>query len=238
MSILKKGLIKMTDKIRETNMGTYLSDRSKLIKFNSDLIDNALNININDEYLKDILTEYFHNKVPTYFYTTSASQSGKYHPKYSLGEGGLVRHTISALNWYMRLKDLNIFDNSDLISLSKNYINDIICTSLLIHDTFKCGYTEVNYTVYSHPSIAANEFYKLANDYISKISDKSKSKNLNIILNYICDAVESHMGPWGRIQPKNSIDKIVSLCDYLSAQKVVDNMYDIDSLDINKDFKV
>lgn len=226
------------EKLINDNMYKYLSNKQNIIKFYSDLIDNAINKHINDEYLKDILTDYFHNKIPTYFYTTAASQSGKYHPKYSLGEGGLVRHILSALTWYTRIKDLNIFDNSDLIGLSENDINDIICTSILIHDTFKCGYTEVTYTVYSHPSIAANEFYKLANDYILQISDESKSKSLSIILNYICSAVESHMGKWGRIQPKNSIDKIVSLCDYLSAQKVVDNMYDIDSLDINKDFKV
>lgn len=31
-------------------------------------------------------------QVPSYFYIVQASSSGRYHPTYALGEGGLVRH--------------------------------------------------------------------------------------------------------------------------------------------------
>ena len=38
------------------------------------------------------------DKLPEYFWSVPASSSGKYHPSYALGNGGLVRHTIAAVN--------------------------------------------------------------------------------------------------------------------------------------------
>ena len=35
--------------------------------------------------------------LPDYFFEVPASSTGKYHPKYALGEGGLVRHTKAAV---------------------------------------------------------------------------------------------------------------------------------------------
>ena len=32
------------------------------------------------------------NMLPEYFFHEAASSSGKYHPDYALGEGGLLRH--------------------------------------------------------------------------------------------------------------------------------------------------
>lgn len=46
---------------------------------------------IKDENIKKS-TEYILNLLPDYFYTMPASTSGKYHPEFSLGEKGLVRH--------------------------------------------------------------------------------------------------------------------------------------------------
>ena len=31
--------------------------------------------------------------LPDYFFHEAASSTGKYHPKYALGDGGLLRHT-------------------------------------------------------------------------------------------------------------------------------------------------
>ena len=35
--------------------------------------------------------------LPDYFYEVPASSTGKYHPSYSLGEGGLLRHSKAAM---------------------------------------------------------------------------------------------------------------------------------------------
>lgn len=37
--------------------------------------------------------------VPPYFYTVPASSTGKYHPRYTLGSGGLLRHTKAAIKF-------------------------------------------------------------------------------------------------------------------------------------------
>lgn len=41
--------------------------------------------------VEDLLSE-----VPNYFFEIPASSTGKYHPDYALGKGGLVRHTKAA----------------------------------------------------------------------------------------------------------------------------------------------
>lgn len=47
--------------------------------------------------------------VPMDFFTQPASSSGKYHPSYALGVGGLVRHTKAAMIMAKMLFPLIIF---------------------------------------------------------------------------------------------------------------------------------
>ena len=51
---------------------------------------------IKDEELKKF-AKYCMDKVPEYFFHVAASSTGKYHPAYTLGEGGLVRHVKAAV---------------------------------------------------------------------------------------------------------------------------------------------
>ena len=48
---------------------------------------------IKDEKLRAFIDFYLSNRVPSYFWEIGASASGKYHPPFSQGNGGLVRHT-------------------------------------------------------------------------------------------------------------------------------------------------
>ena len=48
---------------------------------------------IKDEKLRAFTEFYLSNRVPSYFWEIGASASGKYHPPFSQGNGGLVRHT-------------------------------------------------------------------------------------------------------------------------------------------------
>lgn len=68
-------------------------------------------------------------QVPDYFFEIPASSTGKYHPKYALGEGGLVRHTKAAVRIANELLRLEMFKG-----LSK--IKDEIIGALLLHDSF------------------------------------------------------------------------------------------------------
>ena len=50
-------------------------------------------------------------RLPDYFFVVPASSTGKYHPEYSLGEGGLVKHTKSAVLIAKTLLDLEQYQN-------------------------------------------------------------------------------------------------------------------------------
>ena len=51
---------------------------------------------INDNIIKED-TKYLLNNLPDYFYRVQAASTGKYHPRYALGELGLVRHVKAAV---------------------------------------------------------------------------------------------------------------------------------------------
>ena len=88
------------------------------------------------------------DEVPNYFYKVAASSTGKYHPTYALGEGGLLRHTIAATKIACDIVNLEMFE---LTSDEKDYI---IC-ALLLHDTFKHGVTQGLYTCHNHPLLSS-----------------------------------------------------------------------------------
>lgn len=160
-------------------------------------------------------------RVPDYFWIVQASQSGKHHPKFSSQIGGLVRHTAVAANYAA-----NLYNSKIVYSLFAPFSREdlsFVLAAILLHDTFKLGYKDNGRTVYSHGSIAADEFY----DFATKETTIEKAD-----IKIICDAISSHMGRWGRNQPESHIDKYVSLCDYLSAQKEMERFYDMSASNI------
>jgi len=149
--------------------------------------------------------------VPEYFYDVSASSTGKYHPWYSLGYGGLVRHTKAAVKIAYDLLQLEQYQHLD---------SDAIIAALILHDTFKRGKTCGPYTIAEHPMVAANEILQWAND------------NLPVELlgcfNVICDLIMTHSGQWNTVfdqpilpKPVTQDEKFVHLCDYLASRKYI-----------------
>ena len=59
---------------------------------NIKLFARELDLIVNDD-LRMAVKSYMDEETPDYFWTDGASSSGKYHPQFSQGEGGLVRHT-------------------------------------------------------------------------------------------------------------------------------------------------
>ena len=51
---------------------------------------------INNPQVRKFTYDFLIHKVPDYFARIPASATGKYHPNYALGYGGLVRHTLVA----------------------------------------------------------------------------------------------------------------------------------------------
>ena len=64
----------------------------ELITMNSKLFENEIK-EIQSEDYRDFIRFYFDDCVGNWFWKSGASSSGKFHPKFSQGEGGLARHT-------------------------------------------------------------------------------------------------------------------------------------------------
>ena len=152
-----------------------------------------------------------------YFFTIPASSSGKFHPPFSLGEGGLVRHTKCVV--YM----VNCLCESFNID---EYKKDMLIVAALAHDIKKQGdcVEGLGYTVHEHPVLAARyvcEVY-FASDIVIPSGDVS----------LIADMISSHMGKWGvdpkfigdkkpLPMPESDCEKILQAADYLASRKEI-----------------
>jgi len=170
------------------------------------------------DYIKDEKIRKFAEttllKLPDYFFTMPASTSGRFHPKFSLGDGGLVRHTKVAVRFAVDIISLEMMKYSDLEK-------DIIITSLLLHDGMKCGENGTG-TVLLHPTIMA-DFLK-NNTELNTLIDSE-------VLEQIKGCISSHMGEWAYDykdkykknqllpKPKGKLQNIVHLSDYLASRK-------------------
>lgn len=164
---------------------------------------------------------------PDYFFEISASSTSKYHPKYVLGDGGLVRHTLGALVFANHLFPLYNFNQLE---------QDLIITSLIMHDMAKNGVEildngqvvkQSEYSIATHP-IAICEYV----EYLYKNSDEVDEDIIYVFNNYwdiIKGNVQSHMGKWNtdykdktkEVLPKplSNMQIFTHLCDYLASRK-------------------
>lgn len=165
---------------------------------------------IKDESIRQFITDYLNTLVPDYFYVVPASSSGKYHPEYALGRGGLVRHTKAC-----------VVIAEELLSLEQNsYLNhDKIISALIIHDTFKQGLKQ-GHTEFEHPVFVARAIVLFAKEYYPAL--------LNFAIE-VSELVASHMGQWNKNKqsrvilpkPQTEEQKFVHMCDYLASRKSI-----------------
>lgn len=177
------------------------------------IFEKELNYIKNEKYKKS--SEILLELLPDYFYEIPASSTGKYHPSYALGEGGLVRHTKAAVKiGYELLK------NNTIGNVFKNDEKDLIIISLLIHDGLKSGINHEKYTRFDHPL--------LISEYVKENKDKLEFSDDEI--EFICLNVETHMGEWNIDYngnevlplPKNKYQKFVHMCDFLASRKFIE----------------
>ncbi len=157
--------------------------------------------------------------LPDYFFEVPASSTGKYHPKFSLGEGGLVRHTKSAVRIAHEL-----LENNSLFNTFTSDEKDMMIAALLVHDGLKSGLVKSEYTVFEHPLLMS----KFIQDNRSKLTLDDYEIEL------ICSVIETHMGEWTRDykgnevleKPKTKYQKFVHMCDFLSSRKFLNIEFD------------
>lgn len=176
--------------------------------YNKEIFKPYLNL-FQNEKIKQF-ANYLLDEVPDYFWTTAASSTGKYHPSYSLGNGGLVRHTLSALYYAKEMLNLEMY--KDLLDYK-----DEIYFAIMFHDCQKLGNSK--YTVHEHPDLAA--------DFIVKHWEENNTGVPKVSIDLICNMVKSHMGQWNAnkyskivlLKPNTQLEKFVHLCDYLASRK-------------------
>lgn len=161
--------------------------------------------------------------LPEYFFHIPASSTGKYHPTFSLGEGGLVRHTKAAVRIAHEL-----LENDSIGYVFSDDEKDMILLSLLVHDGVKEGIPQGKYTIFDHPIVVANLIREHQKD--TTLTDQEVA--------LITTMIESHMGQWNTNpysnvvlpKPQNKYQKFVHMCDFLSSRKFLDIKFENDHI--------
>ena len=157
--------------------------------------------------------------LPDYFFEIPASSTGKYHPEFTLGSAGLVRHVKAAVRiGHELLMDPVIGDKYTCDE------KDLMLMALILHDGLKSGLEHNRYTQVDHPTLIKN--------YI--IQNKDKLELSDDEVKFIGKVIESHMGPWNKDYdgneilpvPKTKYENFVHMCDYLASRKFLNIKFD------------
>ncbi len=174
----------------------------------------------NKNYLEDY--RFLIEHLPDYFFEIPASSTGKYHPKYTQGEGGLLRHTKAAVRIaYELLQDPCIGDK-----YSANE-KDLMLIALTLHDGLKSGKEKSKYTLFNHP-LLAGEYIKENKEHLHFTDEE---------IDFLVKAIASHMGPWNKDYdgnvvlpvPKTKYENFVHMCDFLASRKCLLLEFDEDN---------
>ena len=151
--------------------------------------------------------------LPDYFFEIPASSTGKYHPTFSLGEGGLVRHTKVAVRIAYEL-----LNNNTVGAKFTDQDKDLIIMALVLHDGVKSGMEHSKYTKFDHPLLVSKLIMENKDKLSLEVDDIRK----------MCSMIESHMGEWTYDsynqkevlpKPRTAEQRFVHMCDFLASRK-------------------
>jgi len=162
------------------------------------------------------------NMLPEYWFHEAASSTGKYHPEYALGEGGLLRHSKAA----MRI-GFELLENPAIGNKYTDREKDLMLMSLLVHDGLKLGLPQEKYTRFDHP-ILMGKFIVDKREEIGLSEEDAKFMN---------DVIKTHMGVWTKDYngnevlepPKTKYQNFVHMCDFLASRKSILLPFDEDN---------
>lgn len=188
---------------------------------NKEEIFNEIIETFENEDIKEFANTVIDNFDP-YVFTIPASSTGKYHPHYSLGEAGLVRHTVAVVRFLNHMFDVESIGNQ-----FTSRERDLLRVAAIAHDCKKSGdqtdYEKSKYTKFDHPLRAAN-FIKSFN----LLDDNERS--------FVAHCIESHMGAWNTSKrdpgivlpkPQDKYQILLHVCDYLASRKDIEMRFDI-----------
>ncbi len=180
--------------------------------------NNEINYLVNDDIKESM--KVMLNMLPDYFFHVAASSTGKYHPSYALGEGGLLRHTKAACKIAYEL-----LSNPAIGDKYTSREKDLMIMALALHDGLKLGNPEEKYTRFDHPILMGK--------YILDNKDKLSINDDECM--FLNDCIKTHMGVWIKDyngneileKPKTKYQNFVHMCDYLASRKSI--LLDFDS---------
>jgi hypothetical protein len=162
------------------------------------------------------------DNLPDYIWEVGASSTGKYHPAYSLGQGGLMRHQIAVvrfLNFFFGLEQYRAkFTSREM---------DLMRVAGLVHDGRKSGeqtdYARSKFTKFDHPIQMANIIRSYDGQFLNHDD-----------LEFMAHCIESHMGQWNTDRkssvvlpkPMDEYQQFVHLADYLASRKDLTMAFD------------
>lgn len=172
-------------------------------------------LSISREYRN--LTEFLIDQLDDYWFIKPASSTGKYHPKFNNGEGGLVRHSLNVCMWWQQM--YRSFEQ-ELISFSgRDDIYDLGLIACLFHDAKKYGDAEESSRwVKKDRDVRSMEWFLHNVEIYEHMNDMNFD---NKAINYIANAIDHHNGPWSTHgAPRTIFERLVFICDYASSQKI------------------
>lgn len=175
--------------------------------FGSEIFKDELAL-INDGVLRDF-TEFYldENYVPDYFWHIGASSTGKFHPAFAQGEGGLVRHTKAVV-----MIEQELLRMSSYAYMKEDY-KDYATIACILHDTAKYGLDEFDKSEYEYHGENASKNIDTA--WVNFFGEHAPY--------LLTHAVHSHMGQWTTDErPFTTIDRLVHLSDYIASRNFID----------------
>ena len=158
--------------------------------------------------------------IPAYFWDVGASSTGKYHPKYALGDLGLARHTCAVVRFLNHMFSIDCIRN-EFTSRER----DLLRVAGIMHDSRKSG-SDADFawdkdTKFDHPVLAAEEVRRVRG-FIPEEETELVAKT-----------IESHMGQWNKDRrsrktlplPETKYQKLLHLADYLASRKDIEVLF-------------
>lgn len=158
--------------------------------------------------------------LPDYFFEIPASSTGKYHPDFATGDGGLVRHTKVAVRIAYEL-----LNNHTVGAKFTDQDKDLIIMALVLHDGVKSGMEHSKYTKFDHPLLVSKLIMENKDKLSLEVDDIRK----------MCSMIESHMGEWTfdsynqrevLPKPRTAEQRFVHMCDFLASRKFLSVKFD------------
>ena len=166
---------------------------------------------IMDEDLRMIVKTFLDERTPDYFWTDGASSSGKFHPDFAHGIGGLVRHTKAVVMFAEELLRMSSY------SYMTDACKDYTIVACILHDTFKYGFdNEIQKEEYKeHARNAGNAFKAYCEECGYAVSPFLIEA---MYAQHIADAINDHKED----RPFTPIDRCVHLADYMASRAFID----------------